>query len=75
MAYSKKQLTDLLVGSQEAAEILGVTSSTVSAYLARGQMLPPLLTLACGPLWLRSDLERWQVKRLDRDAARRSARA
>lgn len=63
MAYSKRQLTTELIGAAEVAEILGVTPSTVSAYLARGQMLAPLLTLACGPIWLRADIDRWQTGR------------
>lgn len=63
MAYSKKQLAGALCGAREAAGILGVTTSTVTSYLARGQMLEPLVTLACGPIWLRSDIERWHAGR------------
>lgn len=63
MAFSKKQLAAQVIGSAEAAEIIGVLPNTVSSYVARGQILEPLLVLSCGPIWLRDDLKRWQAKR------------
>lgn len=63
MAYSKTQIASELVGASEAAQLLGVQTSTLTSYLSRGQVLTPLVTLACGPLWLRRDLERWHAQR------------
>jgi len=47
-----------LVGTAEAAEILGVKPNTLSARVARGQFIEPVLVLRQGPLWWRSDVER-----------------
>jgi hypothetical protein len=47
-----------LVGTFEAAEILGVKPNTLSARVARGQFIEPVLMLRCGPLWWRSEVER-----------------
>lgn len=69
MALTKKTLTAELVGVKEVAEMLGVRVATVSSYLSRGQMVKPLATLACGPVWLRQDIERWDAQRPTKVAA------
>ena len=50
-----------LLGTQELAALLGIKPRTISAYLARGIVLPaPCARLACGPIWARRDVEAWQ---------------
>jgi DNA-directed RNA polymerase specialized sigma24 family protein len=46
-----------LVGTTEAAEILGVKPTTISANLRRGRFPEPIVRLACGPIWLRETIE------------------
>ncbi len=48
-----------LQGIDAVAELLGVTPSTVRAYLARGQMPEPLVRVGGSPLWSRPVIERW----------------
>jgi len=48
-----------LMSGREIADLLGVQPSTVRNYHARGQMPAPYVKLACGPIWLRSDIEHW----------------
>ncbi len=61
---------DELIDAQAVAELLGLAQrNTVSAYLHRYPAMPrPLVDLGQGRcrLWLRADIERWQVERLKR---------
>ena len=47
----------------DAAEFLGVTSSTIRAYLARGQMLVPDRQIGRMRLWRPSTIEDWNRQR------------
>jgi hypothetical protein len=52
-----------LVGTYEAAEILGVERSRIARWLkenSRGKpKIPePVVRLACGPIWLKADIVR-----------------
>lgn len=60
---SRASVREQLVGAKEVAEIIGVSRGTLTAYLSRKQMVEPLIELACGPIWLRMDIERWNAKR------------
>jgi DNA-directed RNA polymerase specialized sigma24 family protein len=46
-----------LVGTKEAAEILGVQPNVISTRLRRGRFPQPIVTLSCGPIWHREDIE------------------
>lgn len=46
-----------LVGVGEAAEILGIASTTVSQRRRNGHMPEPIAVLKCGPIWHRGDIE------------------
>ena len=48
---------DELVGLKEAARILGWPTRKATTYRCRGLLPPPLVTLACGPVWWREDIE------------------
>lgn len=63
MSYSRKKIAEELVGASEAAELLGIKTSTITAYVARRQIVAPIVTLACGPVWLREDILRWHNQR------------
>jgi predicted DNA-binding transcriptional regulator AlpA len=54
--------------TQDAATFLGVTTSTVRAYLARQQMPPPDRRMGRMTLWRPSTIRQWQNERpaLDR---------
>ena len=41
----------------------GVKPSTVTAYVARGQFIPPAATVGATKLWKRSDVEAWAAQR------------
>jgi len=58
-----------LVGTAEAARIVGITSNAFKQARVRGTTPEPLVVLACGPLWTRSQIEEWAADR----AARRPA--
>jgi hypothetical protein len=44
-------------GVEEAARYLGVTRRSVTRLLMRGEIIPPLARLACGPVWSESQLD------------------
>ena len=46
-----------LVGTTEAAEILGVKPNVISDRRRRGRFPQPIVTLSCGPIWHREDIE------------------
>jgi predicted DNA-binding transcriptional regulator AlpA len=48
-----------LYGVTEIAELLGAKPNTIYKRHTRGQMPPPLATLAMGPVWSGARIERW----------------
>ena len=58
-----------LVGSAEAARIAGISTAAFKQARLRGTTPEPLVRLACGPLWTRTQIEEWAADR----AARRPA--
>lgn len=52
-----------LVGQAEVAGMAGTKSSTVGVWMSRGKLPEPVATLACGRVWLRSDIEAWLKNR------------
>jgi predicted DNA-binding transcriptional regulator AlpA len=48
-----------MVGQAEVAEMAGTKSSTVGVWVTRGKLPEPVAALACGKIWLRSDIEAW----------------
>ena len=52
-----------LVTVDAVAALLGVSESTVRAYLARRQMPEPLLRLGRVPVWSREQIEAWHATR------------
>lgn len=52
-------MTETLVGSKEAAQIAGITTNHFGVMRKRGQVPEPRVVLACGPIWNRSEIERW----------------
>lgn len=50
---------DELVSSKEVAEMLGVKHTTVHRYRQREELPEPYVVLACGPIWLRSQIDHW----------------
>lgn len=53
---------DPLLTIDEVAARLGVTTSTVRAYKARGQMPEPDKTYGTKPLWLESTIQQWRPR-------------
>jgi hypothetical protein len=49
-----------LAGLAEIAEIFGVTKRTASNYTQRDDFPEPVDRLASGPIWRRTDIERWK---------------
>ena len=48
-----------LLGVHEVAALTGRARETIHTHRRRGNFPPPLVELACGPIWLRSDIQRW----------------
>lgn len=48
---------DQLVGTAEAADILGVERPRIAKWRRKGILPPPLAELASGPVWLASQIE------------------
>jgi predicted DNA-binding transcriptional regulator AlpA len=46
-----------LVGTREAAEILGVEKPRIGRYIKRGRMATPVAELGATKVWLREDIE------------------
>jgi predicted DNA-binding transcriptional regulator AlpA len=70
------EVTPLVAGVAEAAEILGWDKRRVVTYIDRGRFPAPVQSLAATRVWLRSDIEayarQWQARR--RAAPRSSER-
>lgn len=52
-----------LVGSQEAAALSGMKRTTFQMARLRGLVPEPIATLACGPIWTKSQIEEWAAVR------------
>jgi predicted site-specific integrase-resolvase len=48
-----------VVGVSEIAEMVGTNRITVGSWHKRGQLPPPAVVLACGPIWQRTSIVRW----------------
>ena len=57
-----------LIGLAEVAEIIGVSRSTARVHRVNGSLPPTFTELACGPIWVRQDVEKWQAERTARRA-------
>jgi len=57
-------VTTRLAGLAEVAEILQVTKRTASRYTRRADFPKAIEDLASGPVWARSDVERWAKRAL-----------
>lgn len=55
-------MSDVLT-TREAAELIGVTYSTFSAYVSRGQAPPPDGHFKHVPFWKRDTIEEWHATR------------
>ncbi|UNC93691.1 helix-turn-helix transcriptional regulator [Candidatus Contubernalis alkaliaceticus] len=51
-----------IVGTAEAAEMLGWSPKKVSVYRQRGKLPRPLYQLKMGPVWNKEDIERWALE-------------
>lgn len=51
-----------ICGLEELASKLGLDKRVVSVLMKRGQMVKPFKDLACGPLFLQSDIDEWMSK-------------
>jgi predicted DNA-binding transcriptional regulator AlpA len=49
-----------LVGLAEVADLLGVSKRTASRYANRPDFPDPIGRLRAGPVWRKSDIERWR---------------
>ncbi len=52
-------MTIELMGVAEVAKLLGVSSQRVSQLAAQESFPEPLARLAAGPVWERTDVEKW----------------
>lgn len=64
-----------IVGSAEAADILGVERTRIARYRRTGVMPTPWDELRATPVWLRRDVEKVAAKRAEHDAAAEAKRA
>jgi len=48
-----------IVGTAEAAEMIGVSQNTINVWRLRGQFPEPDAVLVCGLVWRRSTIARW----------------
>jgi predicted DNA-binding transcriptional regulator AlpA len=53
-----------LIGRQEVAQLLKVTTRTVQRYTERPDFPQPVEWLATGRVWRRRDIERWKKRYL-----------
>lgn len=59
---TKRRKLDL-VAQMEISQMAGVKASTVGVWVTRGLLPEPVAHLACGRIWLRSDIAAWLEKR------------
>lgn len=61
--------SNVYLTSQQVAELLGISSKTISAYKARGQMPKPDREYGRTPLWRLSTIQKWrgEIPTLDSD--------
>lgn len=52
-----------LAGLDEASEILGWSKQHIHSYINRGVFPKPIQRLACGPVWLREQIEQYKRDR------------
>lgn len=52
-----------LVSMAEIATLIGVNVTAVRGYRTKGKLPEPIVTLAIGPIWRRSDIVEWQAAR------------
>ena len=69
MSDERKVMNVELVGSAEAAEILGVEGPRVNRWRKSGVMPVPVAELRCGPIWLREDVEALAQHRAEKKEA------
>ncbi|CAJ1003859.1 helix-turn-helix transcriptional regulator [Brevibacillus aydinogluensis] len=50
---------DDIMGLSEVCEMTGKSKNYIKEYLKRGQFPQPVKELACGPLWLREQVQTW----------------
>lgn len=55
--YGDVDVKGVLVGTAEAAAMLGVERPRIGRWLAMGKLPPPVAELRAGPVWLREDIE------------------
>ena len=62
-AYGPGDIIPQLVGVREAATILGWDPRRVTTYRSRGAFPAPIVELAMGPVWLRSQIEEYKKEK------------
>lgn len=74
-----REAVPALVGTMEAAELLGVAKTRISRFRERGRMPDPIVELAAGPVFLRSEVSRFagelEAERRSREKGREAVRA
>jgi len=55
--------TPELVGVAEIAALAGVPRNTAAVWMKRGKLPKPVVTLAMGPVWLKTDITAWLKRR------------
>lgn len=50
---------DDILGLAEVCEMTGKTKNYINVYLERQKFPQPIKRLACGPLWLREQIQTW----------------
>lgn len=62
-ARPKLDLDGGLVGAAEVAMMTGVPSGTIYSWVRRDKLPEPHARLACGPIWLKAEIEQWLKER------------
>jgi hypothetical protein len=61
--YYETEPSDDLIGLKEAAEIIGWDPRKVATYRSRGSFPEPIAELAMGPVWRKSQIEKFKEKK------------
>ncbi len=61
---SEPSQPEALLGTSEAAKILGVNKSQVSRWLRKGKFPPPRARLAAGPVWTEKQIQFFRTTRV-----------